>query len=158
MFNFLKKKEDQFASPVDGKLIKLEDVRDDVFAQKMMGDGFAVIPFSNTKSVVSPADSTVIMVAKTKHAIGLKTKNNLEILVHIGIDTVNLKGKGFTAKVHQGQSVKIGQPLIDLDMNFLIQQGYDMTVIVVFTKGYDKSIKLNKPYNSNVSAGEILIS
>lgn len=158
MFDFLKKKKDEFGSPVTGELIKLEDVNDEVFSQKMMGDGFAVKPLSDAKSIVSPVDGKIIMIPDTKHAIGIRTKSGVEILIHIGLDTVNLQGQGFDVKVKKGDKVKLGQELVVLDKSLFETKGYDLTTMVIFTKGFDKTIKLDKPYNFDVEAGECLIT
>ena len=86
-------------SPIKGKLVSIEAVTDPVFAQKMMGEGVAIIP-SDSK-VVSPVEGTVVSVFPTKHAFGIETENGVEILIHIGLDTVELKGKHFDLKVEQ---------------------------------------------------------
>lgn len=158
MFDFFKKKKDEFVAPVTGELTKLTDVNDDVFSQKMMGDGFAIKPLDAEKEVVAPCDGEVIMVPDTKHAVGLKTKSGVELLVHIGLDTVNLQGKGFDMLVAQGDKVKAGQPLVGIDQKLFKDNGYDTIVMTIFTKNYNKEIKLAKPYGFDVEKGEILIS
>lgn len=160
MFRFLKEntsKENKsaFVSPVKGKCIPIEEVKDSVFASKVMGDGFAVEPSGDL--IVSPADGEIVMIPDTRHAVGIKTKNGVELLVHIGVDTVDLKGKGFWALVSVGSRVKAGTPLIRFDAGFMKQNDIDMTTIVVFTSGYDREISLNC-YGREVDAGELLIS
>lgn len=91
MFGFLKKKE-VFLCPVDGKILPISEVNDPVFSQEMMGPGFAVVPTS--KVVVAPMDGDVVTVFPTSHAFGIKSKNGIEMIIHIGIDTVELNGKG----------------------------------------------------------------
>lgn len=158
MFNFLRKKEEEFGSPVTGELIKLENVDDDIFSKKMIGDGFAVKPLSDARTIVSPVDGKIIMIPATKHAIGIKIQNGIEVLVHIGLDTVNLQGEGFNAKIKKGDKVKRGQELVIFDNSLLKTKGYNLTTMVLFVKGFNKAIKLNKPYNFDVKAGECLIT
>lgn len=129
MLNFFKKKE-EFTSPVTGKMIPLSEVNDAVFSQKMMGDGFAVVPSGS--SVCTPLSGEVSVCFPTHHAIGIKTKSGIEFLIHIGIDTVELKGQGFESKVVQGQEVHQGDKLVEVDWDFIHSNGYDSTVMVVF--------------------------
>ena len=107
MFGFLKKKE-VFLCPVDGKILPISEVNDPVFSQEMMGPGFAVVPTS--KVVVVPMDGEVVTVFPTSHAFGIKSKNGIEMIIHIGIDTVELNGKGFKPLVKQGDVVAILGP------------------------------------------------
>ena len=154
MFSFLKKEEPfKVVACADGKCINIIEVPDAVFSQKMMGDGFAIIPSKDT--IVSPISGEVVTVFPTKHAIGLKSKD-IEIIVHIGIDTVNLNGEGFTSLVRQGAKVKAGQPLVKLDLSSFEGKDINLTTMVVFTAGYDKEINLSC-YNNDVKAGDILI-
>ena len=95
MFNFLKK--NNLVAPVNGKIIPIEEVPDPVFAQKMMGEGIAIIP--KDSSFVAPADGTITLISETKHAFGMTLDNGMELLVHIGLETVNLKGEGFNTLV-----------------------------------------------------------
>ena len=115
MFNFFKKKDESFkvAACVNGKCIRIENVKDEVFSKKMMGDGFAIIPDGDT--IVSPISGTIITVFPTGHAIGIQSANGVEIILHIGIDTVNLNGEGFQVLVKNNEKVKIGQPLVKIN-------------------------------------------
>ncbi|MGN1344776.1 MAG: PTS glucose transporter subunit IIA [Traorella sp.] len=156
MFGFKKKDEVfQVVACVDGKCIPLEEVKDPVFSQKMMGDGFAIIPTSDT--IVSPVNGTIQVVFPTKHAIGIKRKDGIEILLHIGIDTVNLNGRGFNSLVKPKMKVKAGQPLLKVDRQTLTQEGYDLTVMVIFTSGYQQEIKLSC-FHESVKANDVLLS
>lgn len=132
MFGFGKKKETIF-SPINGEMIALEEVPDKVFAEKMMGEGVGFI--LNEKTIYSPCEGTISMIAETKHAIGFITKQGLEILLHIGLDTVALNGKGFTMLKVSGETVQPGEPIIQLDLELLKDAGIDLTTPMVFTNG-----------------------
>ena len=134
-------------APLSGKLVALSTVSDPVFAQKIMGDGFAIKPIEQITTVHAPIDSTVVSLPSTKHAIGLKCSDGKEILIHIGIDTVGLNGKGFKTFVKQGERVKQGSKLISFDNDVLAKNKLDNTVMVILLKGYDE-IQLDVPYNS----------
>lgn len=154
MFNFLKKEEFKVVSPVSGKCIRITDVPDPVFGTKMMGDGFAVIPDEN--EIVSPVSGVAESVFPTRHAVGLKTKEGVEVIVHVGLNTVELNGEGFKALISQGSKVKAGQPIIQFDKEKLEKKGYNLVTMVVFPSGYDKEIQLDKT-DQKVESGETLI-
>ena len=118
-------------SVADGEVIALEQVKDPVFSQKMMGDGFAVEPTNG--NIVSPVSGTVSSIFPTKHALGLVTEAGLEVLVHIGLDTVSLEGKPFTVHVAEGQKVAAGDLLITADLDAIREAGRETSTIVVFT-------------------------
>ena len=115
----------------NGEVIAIEAVADPVFSGKMMGDGFAVEPTDGT--IVSPVNGTIKSVFPTKHAIGIETKEGVEVLVHMGIDTVSLEGKPFSVKVKEGDQVQAGQVLAQVDLESLQQADKKATMIVVFT-------------------------
>ena len=115
----------------DGEVVKLEDVKDPVFSQKMMGDGFAVEPANG--HIVSPVAGKVTSIFPTKHALGLVTESGLEVLVHIGLDTVSLEGKPFTVKVEEGQTVAVGDLLVEADLDAIREAGRATSTVVVFT-------------------------
>ena len=128
-------------SVADGQVINIEDVKDPVFSQKMMGDGFAVKP-ENGK-IVSPVSGKVASIFPTKHALGLVTDNGLEVLVHIGLDTVSLEGKPFEVKVTEGQTVAAGDLLVEADLAAIREAGRDTSTVVVFTNADAiKSVKV----------------
>ncbi len=114
-----------------GQMISMEEVKDNTFAQKMLGDGFAILPEEG--EVCAPVNGTVSSVFDTKHAICLISDGGVEILIHIGIDTVNLQGKHFTAYVKDGDVVKAGQPLVSFELEKVKQAGYDTVIPMVFT-------------------------
>ena len=130
-------------SVADGQVVALEQVEDPVFAQKMMGDGFAVEPANG--NIVSPVTGTVSSIFPTKHALGLVTEAGLEVLVHIGLDTVSLEGKPFTVHVSEGQKVAAGDLLVTADLDAIRAAGRETSTVVVFTNGdVLKSVKLEQ--------------
>lgn len=147
--------EGMIVSPVKGKCIPIEEVSDKTFAQKLMGGGFAVIPEENT--ILAPLDGEIVMIAKTKHAVGLRTKVNEEVIVHVGIDTVKLGGIGFTCLVQKGDCVKAGEPIIQFDPVIMTEKEMDMTTIVVFIDSIEDRIN-SESYGKNVESGEALNS
>ena len=130
-------------SVADGQVVALEQVKDPVFAQKMMGDGFAVEPANG--NIVSPVTGTVSSIFPTKHALGLVTDSGLEVLVHIGLDTVSLEGKPFTVHVAEGQKVAAGDLLVTADLDAIRAAGRETSTVVVFTNAEAiKSVKLEQ--------------
>ena len=121
MLNFQKGKQLEIAAPLTGKVIPVTEVPDPVFAEKVLGDGIAVDPTEGT--VYSPVDGTIFQIAHTFHAMGIESDDGLEILVHLGIDTVKLEGKGFQSFVEVGQKVKKGDKIMEMDIGFIREQG-----------------------------------
>lgn len=121
----------EVCSPVDGTSVDLSTVNDDVFSQKMMGDGAAVVPADGT--IYAPVDGEITVAYETKHAYGIKGDNGVEVLIHVGIDTVNLKGEHFTTNVARGQHVSKGDVLGTVDLDAVKGAGCDTTVMVVVT-------------------------
>lgn len=143
MFFKRKKKEILIQSPLEGEILPLERVPDEVFSQKMLGDGFAVDPTNGT--VVSPVDGEIVNVFPTKHAIGIKDTNGKELLIHVGLDTVNLQGEGFTSFVTDGQAVKKGQKLLEVDFAGIKDKVPSIITIVVMTNLADnEKVVLNE--------------
>ncbi len=120
-----------FFGYTEGKQIVIEEVKDETFAGKVLGDGVAVIP--SVGKVYAPADGTIVNIFETKHALCFASNHGTEILIHIGVDTVNLKGKYFTAHVKDGDIVKKGQLLITFDKEQIEKAGYDTTIPMIFT-------------------------
>lgn len=118
-----------------GKLVKLSEINDKAFSSGALGNGVGIIADNNL--VVSPVDGEVACVFPTKHAFGLKTESGVELLIHIGIDTVELEGKHFTTMVNQGDKVKLGQPLVEVDFDKVKEEGFDPTIIMVVTNTQD---------------------
>lgn len=145
MFKMFKTKQTkELYAPVTGTTISLEQVPDQVFAQKMMGDGIAFELESNV--ICAPCDGKIAMVANTLHAVGINADNGAEILIHIGLDTVNLGGKGFTQLVQVGDKVTKGTPMIEVDMDFMKEQNIVLTTPMVITNSAD--------FNFDVEDGE----
>jgi sugar PTS system EIIA component len=117
--------------PLEGEIVPLDVVPDPVFSQKMIGDGFAIIPTNG--SVVSPVDGEVISVFPTKHAVSIKSNGGREILIHVGLETVGLNGEGFTAFVSDGQNVQKGQKLLEADFQFIKDKVPSIITPVIFT-------------------------
>nr|WP_277448045.1 PTS glucose transporter subunit IIA [Priestia sp. P5] len=120
-----------FKLPFDGYIVPLEEVPDAVFSSKMMGDGFAIEPTNNT--LVSPINGEVVSIFPTKHAIGLKTDQGLELLIHVGLETVNLNGKGFTCLIEEGEKVTQGTPLLKIDLNYIKENAKSLVTPIIFT-------------------------
>ena len=137
------------STPVEGEVIPLSEMNDDVFAEELMGKGMAVIP--TVGKVFAPFDCTVESLFKTNHAIGLKDENGVELLIHIGIDTVKLEGKYFNSYIKQGDVVKAGDLLIEFDKEAIKNAGYDITtaVIVTNTANYMDVLGTEKTYIKN---------
>ncbi|MGE5631326.1 MAG: PTS glucose transporter subunit IIA [Caulobacteraceae bacterium] len=148
MFNFFKKKDDAIIlyRPVAGKVIDITEVQDDMFSAKMMGDGVAIEPESDT--ILSPCDGKVLLVPKTLHAVAIESQNGAEVLIHIGIDTVELKGQGFTSHINSGDVVKRGDKLISFDREYITGEGKAITIPIVITNGDDLKIELKKNLGS----------
>lgn len=122
-------------SPIKGEAVPLSKVDDMTFAEEIMGKGIAIIPTSN--EVVSPINGTVSMIFNTKHAIGLKSDDGVEILIHIGLDTVKLEGEHFNVFVKSGDRVNIGDKLVEFDKEAIKDKGYDIVTPIVITNTMD---------------------
>jgi len=154
MFNFFnkKKKSDlKLIAPATGKAIDLSEVPDPVFAQKMAGDGIAIDVTGDT--IVAPADGTLTLVFKTKHAFALTLNNGIELLVHIGLDTVSLDGEGFEQLAQEGISVKAGTPIIKINRDFILEKGFSLITPVLVTNP-DIVSELSTSINRDVIAGQ----
>ena len=139
-------------APVAGQVINLEDVNDPVFSQKKLGEGFAVKPSAG--EIVSPVTGKVVMVAKTKHALGLQTVDGVEVMIHLGIDTVELDGKPFDLQVAAGSEVKAGQQLGTMDLQAIKDAQKDDTVILAITNTADILAGIDLALGTK-SAGEL---
>lgn len=127
----IEKVNENFVSPAKGELKPITEVPDQVFSGKMMGDGFAILPLKGI--IASPVDGKIVNVFPTKHALGIMSDTGREILIHVGIDTVNLKGEGFETLVNEGDQVTAGQPLLKVDLEFLKEKVPSIMTPIVFT-------------------------
>lgn len=135
MFSFLKKKK-VLLSPMSGKVVDITELDDPVFSGKMVGDGVGIIPEDG--EVLSPVDGEIVQMFETGHAVGIKS-DDVEILIHVGMDTVEIKGEGFTKHVNVGDKVKAGDKLITADLELIKSHGKKIDTPVVITNG--KEIK-----------------
>lgn len=157
MFGFLKKmnveKDTKVFAPATGEIIPITKVSDPVFSGKMMGDGFAVIPTSGV--ITSPVIGTVVSVFPTLHAVCLKTDNGLEILVHMGIDTVELNGEPFETEVTAGQKVNENTVLSTVNLEALEASGKETAMMVLFTN-MDKVESITVKEEGTVEGKEVV--
>ena len=123
---------EEIGAYVKGDYIGIEKVNDPTFAQKILGEGVAIVPADN--KICAPADVSVEMVADTKHAVTLRTKAGNGILIHVGLDTVQLGGKYFDVHVKVGQELKKGDCIMDVDFEKIAREGYDITVCMIFAE------------------------
>lgn len=151
LFKKDKSNEEVFAC-VSGELVKLENVPDPVFGQKFMGEGIAIKP-SNGR-VVAPVDGEITLVADTKHAFGIRTELGEEILVHIGLETVGLKGEGFNVLMKLGDKVTRGQTVVEADLNFIEKSGCNTIIPMVVTNSAEDKFKFEWENSKQVEAGE----
>jgi len=153
MFGLFKAKKQSIMSPADGDVVDLSEVPDQVFSEKMAGEGIALTPRSNT--FVAPISGVVTKIFSTNHAYSIKAKNGLEVLVHIGLDTVALKGEGFKRLVEEGTTVSTGKAIISADLEYIKSQGKKIITPIVLN--YDKKMTLETHSIRTVREGEPLI-
>lgn len=137
-----------------GQVVALADVNDPTFSQKMMGEGIAIIPEDG--QIVAPCDGTLTMVFPTLHAFGMSTDSGAEILVHVGLDTVNLKGEGFTLHAEADQNVKKGDLILEVDLEKIKDAGYDpiTPIVICNSASFSKVIPILPSY---VNQGDTII-
>ncbi|HIG0358586.1 TPA: PTS sugar transporter subunit IIA [Clostridium sporogenes] len=161
MFKFLKEKKEEenydllkFVAPATGKSLPLADVPDPVFAQKMVGDGLAIMIEEDI--IVAPTDGELSLVFETKHAFAMTLDNDIELLVHIGLETVELKGEGFEQLAQVGTKVKAGTPIIKVDREFIKSKGFNLITPVLITNP-DITKFITPIENIDTIAGETII-
>ena len=142
-------------SPMNGVLIPLSDVNDPIFSQEMMGKGIAIKSEQNT--VHSPIKGTISMVTPTKHAIGITSDDGIEILIHIGLDTVKLNGEGYELLVQENDKVDVGIPLINFDNATITKQGFDIITPLIITNS-DEFSDIIPTKKSNVVEKESILT
>lgn len=158
-FNFFKKTKQEakleIVAPVNGEIIPLEEVPDPVFSEKMMGEGIAMVPSDG--KFHSPVKGKVIQVAPTKHAVGILAEDGTEILMHIGLETVALKGEGFKVAVETGDEIAVGQLLVEADMAYIREHAKSIVTPIVITNSLN-SDKQYKPTTEKESiAGDTVL-
>lgn len=150
MLGFLRK-EYEIAAPVSGRVLSLSEVPDEIFAQKLAGDGVAIEGTGDV--IMSPVDGQLTLMFKTYHAFALTLDNGIELLFHIGIDTANLKGEGFELLKKQGDRVKKGEAIIKINREFIEGKGYSLiTPVLITNPDVADDIKYN--VGCNVNAGQ----
>lgn len=157
MFDFLKKKKQLeliIGSPVKGKAVPLSSVNDPTFSEGMLGQGIAICP--EDSKIYAPADGTIGMVFNTLHAVSLTTKEGVEILIHIGLDTVKMNGEGFKGYVKAGDTVKKGDLLLEVDLDKVKAAGYD-TITLMLICNTDDYAAVNGLDGKDVQAGDDVI-
>ncbi|QII47422.1 PTS glucose transporter subunit IIA [Bacillus paralicheniformis] len=147
-------KKEEIFSPLTGQLVPLEQVPDPVFSEKLMGDGVAVIPEEGV--LVSPVEGEVVQVFHTKHAIGIQSVSGLDILLHVGLETVELSGEGFNVFIKEGQTVKVGDPLLNFDISFLKSENKEIMTPIIITNYSDKIDEIIHVDRQAVSKGDNL--
>lgn len=148
-----KKEKKKIVATQNGECIGLDLVPDPVFSDKLLGDGVCIIPEDNT--VKSPVNGTVVQVFDTFHAYSVKSDDGLEILVHIGLNTVELKGQGFTPKVKDGEKVSVGDVLCEADIKFIKEKGYEVYTPIVITNSDE--LKNFEVLKGKIVAGETTV-
>lgn len=138
------------ASPFSGEVVALDDVDDDVFAQRVVGDGLAVLPAAG--EVVAPIAGRLAKLFEGGHGLAIEDDDGLQVLVHIGLETVKLKGDGFTVHVHEGDAVDVGQRLVTVDLERMNELSIDLTSPVVVISGH----AVSKPAAGRVAPGDPL--
>ncbi|MDC3413265.1 PTS glucose transporter subunit IIA [Aquibacillus sp. 3ASR75-11] len=141
-------------APATGKVVSLEEVPDPTFSQKMMGEGVAIEPAEG--KVVAPMDAEIVQVFPTKHAIGLKSKSGIELLIHIGLETVGMNGEGFEAHVKQGDKVKVGDPLVSFDLDLIKQKASSTVTPVIITNSDQYSVEILQEESVTAASTELL--
>lgn len=158
MFNFFKKnsnKEVKLVAPITGNTIDLSAVPDQVFSEKLAGDGIAIDPTGDI--IVAPADGELSLVFKTMHAFAMTLSNGAEILVHIGIDTVSLNGEGFEQLAQPGTTIKAGTPIIKINRDFILSKGFSLiTPVLITNMDIVKELKANVGINVTAGKDEIV--
>jgi PTS system glucose-specific IIA component len=135
MFGLFKRKQREVFSPIDGQVVDIADVDDAVFSQKMVGDGVAVKPVGDI--FCAPIDGVISKIFSTNHAFSIKSDKDLEVMVHIGLETVALEGKGFERLAKEGDRVSAGDPVIKADMNYIAAHAKDTITPVIISEESD---------------------
>lgn len=155
IFNLFKKSKEQLLAPLSGKLVKLENVPDPVFSEKIIGEGIAIDP--TTEELLAPTNGEVINVTPTKHAIGIRTEKGTEVLIHVGLETVSMNGEGFTVHVQAGDQISTGQPLMTFDLELIRTHANSVITPIVITNHQNPKKQIQPTKESTGIAGETVI-
>ena len=150
-----KKRGEVLKAPLAGKTIAMSDVSDPTFAQELLGKGVAIIP--SVGKVVAPIDGTVEMIFDTKHAISMSSDSGIQLIIHVGLDTVTLKGKPFTAHVKAGQKVKVGDLLLEFDIKAIQSAGLGIVTPIVICNSSDYT-EIEARVGKNVNLGDEVLT
>ena len=153
MFGFLKRKTREIKAPADGQIVPIESVNDEVFSQKMAGDGVAIMPMSNI--FTAPIDGVVSKIFSTNHAYSIKSDKDLEVMVHIGLDTVELNGVGFKRLIEEGSKVSSGDEIIYADLKLLKEHNKDIITPIIISD--DSSVKSIEKKLDIVKSGDLIM-
>ena len=157
LFKRDKKKADiKVYSPLKGEIISIEQIPDPVFSQKMVGDGIGIIPING--DVFSPIDGKVVQVFPTNHAVGMVADNGVEILLHLGLDTVELKGEGFRMDIVEGDKVKANEKIGNFDLEFVKGKGKGIITALVFPNIVDLGKNIENIKLGDVEAGDEILT
>lgn len=148
------KNQTEWVAFASGELIQLSEAPDPVFSSLSMGNGVAILP--NRPEIISPVSGEITMIFPTKHAFGIKTDLGIELLIHIGVDTVNLKGSGFSFYKKVGEKVCTGEIIAEIDLQYIEQKGYNTTTMLIVTNNNQQQI--NYQSNTAVIGGESTIA
>ncbi|OZU87707.1 PTS glucose transporter subunit IIA [Virgibacillus indicus] len=158
-FNFFKKSKQsskmEIIAPVNGEIVQLEEVPDPVFSEKMMGEGIAIMPTDG--KFQSPVNGKVVQVPDTKHAVGIETEDGIEILMHIGLDTVELKGEGFKSLVKTGDQITVGQVLIEAELEYIREHAKSIVTPIVITNSMNSNKKYTMTEEKTGISGETVL-
>jgi len=146
----------ELTNPIAGEVVDIVKVKDEVFNSGMLGKGIGIITDCDTGIIEAPVSGTISTLFPTLHAIGITTKEGIEVLIHIGVNTVDLNGEGFKSFVKQEQTVKRGERLVEVSFKSLIEKGYDMTVMMIITNTDD--FKAVKGHEGKKDKGDIVIT
>jgi sugar PTS system EIIA component len=155
VFSFFKKAKLQIVAPVNGEIVPLEDVPDPVFSQKMMGEGVAMVPAEG--NIYAPVNGTIILIAATKHAIGIRAEDGTEILIHVGLETVALNGTGFSLAVKEGEKISVGQLLMEVDWDYIKIHAKSIVTPIVITNSQQSAKQYNLSDEKKAVQGQTII-
>ncbi|KGM46365.1 PTS glucose transporter subunit IIA [Neobacillus niacini] len=155
VFSIFKKSKLKIYAPVTGDIKPLEEVPDPVFSQKMMGEGIAILPKEG--KVYSPVDGTVILIAATKHAVGIRANDGTEILIHVGLETVSLNGKGFRVAVNEGDKISVGQMIMEVDWEYISINAKSKITPIVITNSEAGNKQYTLTQEKNAVQGKTVI-